>query len=89
MADAIDDLEGRIFAHLPSEILPTLYTAIDEWRHEHAGNRTYIARRSHTRQERTISRLADEHYSLSEIAARVGLSTRQVRRIRSKQSSYI
>lgn len=91
MADPIDALEqmiDRAVCNLDGDdVLIRIHDAIDRWRGEWAGDRIYIARHSISRREEVIKRLSETGKGTAEIAKEVGVSPRQIRRMR--QSSYL
>lgn len=93
MSDPIDALEQQIEraveSHGALDLLAQLYGIIDAWRVEHGGCERYLARTSRTRRNRKILDLAAQGLSAREIAERVGTCARHVRRVKSRQSSYL
>ena len=93
MSDPVDVLEQAIHGVLERcghlSLLPHIYQAIDQWRSAHGGIKSYIARRSETRRNGEVARLAAAGARPAEIAREIGISERQARRIRSRKSPYL
>lgn len=91
MADPIDTLEqmiDRAVCNLDGDdVLIRIHGAIDQWRKDWAGDRIYISRHSSSRREEMVKQMAQDGKGTSEIAKEIGVSPRQIRRMR--QSSYI
>lgn len=93
MADPIDELEKLINKAVAeaneSDAIIAIHKAIDTWRNQWGGNRAYIAKHSHGRRQAKIAQLAEKGLKPEEIAKQVGASSRQIRRVTSKKSSYL
>jgi DNA-binding NarL/FixJ family response regulator len=88
MADPIDDLESIISSSVDAEILPAIYSAIDQWRRYHGGCRAYIAKHSIGRRHQAIINLTQEGIPPADVAQRVGVCQATVRRV-ARSSSYV
>jgi DNA-binding NarL/FixJ family response regulator len=90
MADPIDDLEQRLVSAVPQTAIQGLFAAIDQWRNDHGGNRAYIAKHSVDRRQKEILRMHSQGLRSRDIAERLGMSQKQIRRITSsRKSSYL
>lgn len=93
MSDPIDDLEAMIADALSAAeamgMLPEIQKTIQEWRKTWGGSELYIARRAHIRRHAQIMDMIEQGLTTTQIAERLGASTRQVQRVRQKASSYL
>lgn len=88
MADPISDLEQQLAQVVSADELPRLFAAIDHWRHTYGGDKVYIAAYCKERRDERVKDLRNQGLSANEVASKVGLSPRQVKRL-SKKSSYL
>jgi hypothetical protein len=94
VSDPVDNLEALLQAELERAgalgVLPVIYSCIDIWRRGNGGDRIYLAKKSTVRRNEKITALVRSGLSVTEVAAAVGLSLSQTRRVaRSKKSTHI
>jgi DNA-binding NarL/FixJ family response regulator len=93
MSDPVDALEQAIQSILEAAsaaaLIPQIYRIVDQWRQQYGGCEAYICKRSQARQHADVLRLASAGLPAGQIAKVVGVSVRQVRRIRSRRSDYL
>lgn len=91
MADPIDELEQLIEMAVCNldgdDVLIRIHTAIDDWRKKYSGDKVYVSKHSTTRRAEKVKQMAQNGKATSEIAKEIGVSPRQIRRMR--QSSYL
>lgn len=94
MADPIDALEEMITGALSQEhadsVIPCIKESIQRWRECWGGeNYRYIAKRAHKARQSRVIEMASSGLSTGEISQRIGVSPRQVQRIKQRASSYL
>ena len=94
MADPIDALEEMITGALAQQhadgVIPCIKASIQRWRECWGGSdHVYIAKRSHVARQHRVLELASNGLSTGEISQRIGVSPRQVQRIKQRASSYL
>jgi DNA invertase Pin-like site-specific DNA recombinase len=90
MADPIDELEVLLAGTVSDRSLAGLIKqAVMAWRLRWGGDEFYVAKRSHVERHGEIRRLIDAGIAPNEIAQRIGISVRQVQRLKRKTSTYL
>ena len=90
MADPVDDLEAMLVLALDDEsVAKKVRSIIAKWRTICGGDTVYIGQRKHRALHEKIHRLSQKGLSTLEISAQIGLTQRQVQRVRQKKSTYL